>query len=610
MGTFQRNTARSNASNGLKLSFHNSDEEVEMKGLKLIKNRSSGIAMYHSHHFSITDSVIAENSGINIEVNWMEKLRIEDTVIKGYTAETKALVKPPYFEKPCLSGGLLLSPVGIRLPTAVQYSSEPFVEANFTNVLFTGFDECAESMPITFRTADNPNMHFMYQLSFQNVNIDGKRKIDMKSADEEGVRDIIIHDIDGSSNPAGATSFPGMFVNNVQWLKKFAPSTCERYSLGVNYCPNTCYRTVTFMVDQTDPNFDIRVVRLSDRKDIYVSYTYPYDGDAHRKHYSGNFRLFPVSLPEGDYEVEFLSDMESAWPITVLQRWEGMPRCQGSVSPSNISLVEPKSGCNNLILNGDLRQGSYYWLHNNAREAKDGELLFLDGIGINNSPALKLVNRRNEYIGVGQNLDMRCIRSNVNEFYEIKVYFRLQQGSTHSVCIMNSMSPDDRCPSVAFSQEKYVDGEFKSEFFANQAVVVASDEMEEFSLLHGVIKVTESLGQFGRIFMHLTQVHSKYDIIVGNASVEKFYITPCGEELIRNGDFESNGLFWRFFGGAIIDIQSTSSSKSVRAFNRIRPYDGVEQRLFVSSKCFKAGDRYLIVGEYKGYSLSKISYLH
>ena len=40
-------------------------------------------------------------------------------------------------------------------------------------------------------------------------------------------------------------------------------------------------------------------------------------------------------------------------------------------------------------------------------------------------------------IGIVQNLDMRCIHQNVNEFYEIELYFRLESGTTCTPFIYN-----------------------------------------------------------------------------------------------------------------------------------------------------------------------------
>ena len=69
----------------------------------------------------------------------------------------------------------------------------------FTNVLFMDFDhsdECEKSEPIIFRTRDNACNHFDYLAMFQNITMTGTKIMDASTTDQEGVKGIIIHDID------------------------------------------------------------------------------------------------------------------------------------------------------------------------------------------------------------------------------------------------------------------------------------------------------------------------------------------------------------------------------------------------------------------------------
>ena len=213
---------------------------------------------------TIQDSFLADNAKCGINVKWTDKLQIQDTKIIGYTQETKDLVKPPYFRKPCISSGFTNTPSGLRMPTAIRsWNREDNVGANLTNLHFMNFnhsDECASSIPLHFRVTDeNRFNHFEYATFFKNVTIDGEKIMDTLASDQEGIKNIIIHDFDGSSDPLGQ-AIQGMLVSNKKYLTIFSNSTCIRYPEGASYCADECYRTVSLFIDQTDSDkFDLRV---------------------------------------------------------------------------------------------------------------------------------------------------------------------------------------------------------------------------------------------------------------------------------------------------------------------------------------------------------------
>ena len=222
---------------------------------KAIKNRYIGISVIYSYDMTIRDSLVAENAEYGIDVKWTDNIRIEDTIIKGYTSETKALVKPPYFRMPCVSSSYSKPPTGLRLPTEIHsWNRKDDIGAYLTNVRFMDFDhsdECASIMPLRFYAGDNRHNHFSYASMFRNVTMDGGKIMDALSSDQQGVKDIILHDVDGSSDPLGQATH-GMLVSNVKSLTTFANNSCVRCPEGASYCADSCYRTVSFFVDQTN----------------------------------------------------------------------------------------------------------------------------------------------------------------------------------------------------------------------------------------------------------------------------------------------------------------------------------------------------------------------
>ena len=603
MGIFNNNVAKSNGDSGLIFHHHESGEQVLLEKTKALKNRYKGLYMYWSYNMTFLDSLFAENSQFNMEMRWVDNVHIQDTVIRGYTSETKALVEPPYFNEPCVSPSFYTS-IGIKIPTQItSWDRTNNIGATLTNVLFTNFDhsgECEASIPITFNSNDNYYNHFNYLTMFQNVTVDGTKIMDASSSDQEGVKDIVVHDIDGSSDPLGQAS-QGMFVSNVNRLTAFAEKGCIMYPQGISYCAESCYRTVTFMVDQSSSNdYDLRVTRQTDGEEAIVPFTYKYDDDDdyNLKHFADQYRYFTVSLPMGSYKLEFVKDLQPVWPSFVLPRWEGIPECEGYVFKADITVVEPSSvSCNELIVNGDMEQGIHHWLHRNWRgNPIHGALVAARYEGINNSTAVRHYNRDSGYAGIGQNLDTRCLHQSLDEFYEIQLYFRLENNTSPFICNPFSGSWEDHCPYITFQQQRYVDGKIDYKYTGRRANTIVPNDIGDFNLVHGVFKVDESIHALERLFMYLEFAHQDFDMIVDNVSVKKLPVI-CGEDLVRNGDFDGNGKFWRRYGNALIDIENVPNN-NLKVFNKVNADEGAYQDLYIDKACFLKDQRFQITGKF------------
>lgn len=496
----------------------------------------------------------------NVLLRWSDNIEIDNIGLRGVTSASKSLTKPPYFNKPCkLSNDF--APVGLRLPVAIHkrdnINNLGNVGARISNVHFVNFDhddDCQPSIPFAFYSGDDHGKnHFSYLTMIQNITVDGTGLIDAESGEEDGINNVIIHDIDGSSSPPEiASSGPGMFVRDVLWLRAFVRDTCKPFPRGISYCPNSCYRTMTVFVDQTDSEgIDIRVTRVTDYVEALVPYNqYDFDDNIHRKHCNNNLRGYSFSLPAGEYIVEFLQDLQISWPKFALPQLDGSPDCNGYMSEENITLIEldgKLSLCDNLIVNGDMEQGTYSWYHRNSHSnTKYGELLAVEGQGIDGSAALRYYNRSSYYAGIGQHLDMRCIHSNSNGFYEIEMYFRLENGTTAFICDRWSSSWSVRCPFITFQEQKLVNETLRTAHTHHRASVVVPNNRGDLNLVHGVFRVDEQIHSLQRIFMYLEYTHTDYDMIIDNTSVTKL-AGICGTDLMRNGNFDDFGKYLVFF---------------------------------------------------------------
>ena len=229
----------------------------------------------------------------------------------------------------------------------------------------------------------------------------------------------------------------------------------------------------------------------------------------------------------------------------------------------NITFVEPRGQCEDLATNGDVELGlSHWWQHSNGGSPSDGEIITVEGAGVDNSTAgvdnstaLRYINRSRPRHGVGQNLDTRCLhQSSLGEYYEIQLYFRLKEGATSFVCNPSTNSYPDRCPEME-SNEFWMEGEeISSRIITQHATTVVPNGVGNFDIVHRVIKIDESTQSLEQLYLDLAYVDDKFDIIVDNFSVKKLPMI-CEEDWVRKSAF---GKFLYYF--YMINFNSISIS--------------------------------------------------
>jgi len=263
-------------------------------------------------------------------MRWCDEMEIIDTEIRGISNDLKALVDPPYYNKPCVSNNFR-SPMGYRMQTNIHNFDYKFPDGTIStnkgvrlvNVQFFDFDHddaCENSVPIGFNTDDKRDGHWDYVSSFTNVQFESDNIMDTEEADTGGVSDVVIIDVDGSSDPANRASSASALVSDKLHLKAFA-TRCTSYPHDLAYCEGSCLRTVSFVVDQTGTKFFYAKITREDGTNAIGVDFYRYDNDAHQMQYEDNSRLFSFPLPSGKYKLEFFDGEDLVWPKHVYEKW-------------------------------------------------------------------------------------------------------------------------------------------------------------------------------------------------------------------------------------------------------------------------------------------------
>jgi len=617
IGTFSFNAAKSMGSTGFGLyNFRAPEKSQIFLNLKAIKNREKGFLLNNGRHVSLS-GLFAEN-GVGIDMPWTDDVRIMDSRIVGYSDLTKSLVAYPYYQKRC--SGYNSPPIGFRMQTQI-YELDTFEakgpEHNnkgsmLKNVVFSDFDHddalCGpKSMPISFNRINRRNNHMDATSSFENVVVEGNKFTDSTQAFEDGLTDIVITDVGGTSDPLNLSQRDSAFVSKTSTMTKFVDNAkCSAAYDELYYCTDTCLRTVSFMVDQTETEDWTMYVTNQDGVQNYVGHYYPFDGEdkAYNKLKLTNSRGFAVALPLGSYEVSFRDSAsgEPRWPRFVKEFWEGEPACDGHANGPNVTVVEPEEfSCDELFLNGGFEDGTKFWQY------EDTAVMTLLPIGgLDGSAALFYGERTNHYQGIGQNLDTRCFHANLGKYYEISGRFKLEKDGSGITCdpnaAHNSASSSINCPFVNVIYYNY-DDETKEDSLKSEvnlaAKTLAPFKLNEFNYFHGVFRINEGLHTANQVKAVFERFNAKNDAILDDFSVTPLDTTAvCDTNLVRNGDFASgNSMFFSERNGGKLDVQPEGDGYALKVFDRKSTRSGFKQSFHLD--CLVVGSRYAITANYK-----------
>ena len=123
--------------------------------------------------------------------------------------------------------------------------------------------------------------------------------------------------------------------------------------------------------------------------------------------------------------------------------------------------------------------------------------------------------------------------------------------------------------------------------------------------MQGVFKVDEDLHSMERVFMYLELAHPDFDMVVDDFSLKKLPSVCSGGDLVRNGNFDNNGMYWIRYGNTLMDIES-SPGRNLKVYQRASWDVGAYQYLYLDNGCLRQGERFQVTGKHPIHFLTKI----
>jgi len=438
------------------------------------------------------------------------------------------------------------------------------------NVNLSGFDKetswypnCKSTEPIHF-SSDKKDGHFDYVSSAKNVNIVDVRGPSMimngcLAANDPGVKDIVITDMDGSFDPARVATV-GALVSNYPHVTDILGNTCVDIGNCMAYCPGVCLRSIFFKVEQFGTeNWKLKVRNTFSGDEMLIPSTLQVQNTAARsEHYFSDplaGRRFSVSLPAGSYLAEFLDENgDLAWPTYVEEVWQKEPDCSGFASPGDITILKPPVDCTELIRNGGqdtTLATTEPWLHTMYNKNRDSDLSIGTSLGIDGSDAIITYMRTDSGHGLGQDIDSRCLDQMKGEYYEFSAWMRVtRKGAQPQSAVdidTNGEWDSNLAPQLSLNNRSYRNDatkEFwKTSTIGDKAHMSRTYDPQGWNLLHGIMRMPDTY----RTYFEIDRAPSNRELIVDNASFTKMACDP--DNLVLNGNLETgNSKYWDTWG--------------------------------------------------------------
>ncbi len=209
-------------------------------------------------------------------------------------------------------------------------------------------------------------------------------------------------------------------------------------------------------------------------------------------------------------------------------------------------------------------------------------------------------------------IDTRCFHSNLEEYFEISVWYKSLTDIGQHVCDLFDNSDLNRCPIITLKSGYYVD-ESKEEMTwsyptVGKTVVPVSDT--GYSLTHGVVKINELISETVRAWIYMQHMHVDYDMVIDSFSVSKLAKMCSEDNFIRNGDFASGySKYWKSYPHWDLAVNYSivthgGEDKAIEISNKPSADRGLEQELYIDTNCIDKGDRFLVKADFQ--MISKI----
>lgn len=420
---------------------------------------------------------------------------------------------------------------------------------------------------------------------------------DFSLASANGVRDVLLHDIDGSMNPNGvsASTESGIVISNSDEMTTFIDkSACiDRSTRNFIYCRNTCLRTFSFYTDPAET--DSVELLVADTNDHSRSFRYSgyyhhetldddITPDVLRNTWIKKRRVFSVALPVGDYRASFIAQGEEVWPSFV-EEAQAPVSCAPFPDANSVSLIRPNApggSCKELIRNGNFESSSvlaHYWLHHEA-----GINFLLNG-GADGSNAISDIVHDKTESYFGQFIDTRCLHR--GRQYEIFARLKLDNLSGRAVDCGSTNIP---CPQLRL-RFRPPNGPLGSE----KAITIASSfslpiQGNSWHILHGTYTVDSQVGLSPSVALTVARGSRDTKLTLDNMSMT--VIPKTCDELVFNGDFaDGSSLHWNTDSSASLELNVVSGKSVLLMKSRNSVRDSMFQN--IRGDCIMEGERFM-----------------
>jgi len=248
--------------------------------------------------------------------------------------------------------------------------------------------------------------------------------------------------------------------------------------------------------------------------------------------------------------------------------------------------------------------GTKFWYHRNSgADTSRGALIALPNGGRNGLAAISNVNRTSFVSAIGQNLDTRCFHQNENQYYEINVWFRLENNTVPFICDRwESSNYLFRCPEVTLKNIIYDDPLTKENpilKYDHEGYTVMPNNSPGFNLIHGVVQINERYSRVQRAYLFAEYADQSLDYIISDFSFSKLELS-CNGNFIRNGNLEQGrSQFWDLQGQGKFNVIDVGGTKAIEVKEKGHDGHGIRQTLYVNPECLRENDRFRVLAKFR-----------
>ena len=635
---FVGNVAHSNAGHGVRTypTGFQPPERAVLENVRSYRNGEAGAFFHNSRNLAVSGGVFADNR-IQIDIDRARSVRVEGATVAGCSPQFRSAAEAQRARRAESRRPDDVPVVGVQLHTFRNSENDLLTGASISNVHFTDFEGtgCNNSVAINFDDEQRIG-HFDYHTSFRNLSFaPGTTPFDLCAAEEAGLGDVVVTDVDSSMNPNPRAIDLGppnsyrasSLVSDKPWMTAFLPDQCTSIpDACYAYCHHVCLRTITYRVDaygtenvslhvydlpshsrtlDVGGHFWLKTKRVVDDetgKKVRVP-------DSYESTRFSDHRYFSATLPAGSFGAEFRHpNGTSMWPSFVLTDYEEVPPCEGYLEDGSVTLTAPEVtelDCHELVKNGDAELGNYtYWYHSG------GGVNVERGAGVGGSWALVSTRRDSERHGLATFLDTRGLGKMIGKEFEFEAKVRLEVAGMPFECDPGSESLSHACPQVSLvTQErdtvtKGVKRTYKQSEYHGIAKVLRVMDSDGWYTLHGSITISDQMADKDSAMIVIAQAKKEARIILDNVSLhampDRCMLHEDGE-MVLNGNMENiDGRYWGAHGDVSLSIVSSAGINGTHALLASNRRDrDAGPKMDLLPKCFEEDMRYHVMAHFK-----------